>query len=454
MSTQQFALGARYGGGTGTAPAELDDRHGWRPTAALVRAALVSATFAAAAVGFGRPDLLVLATPFVVHAVAVLGRRPRSTPRPTSRLVHRTLREGEAGTTVTVEVTGAGDAEHLVLAAEREPWTAYRPASGVTGVAALPPRPGLRLDLPVVSLRWGRRPVGGGVVVATGPWAGLEWGPHVLLPSVLTTLPTPGVYDGRAPVPHPVGLVGMHPARRPGEGTELASVRPFTPGDRLRRVHWPVSLRTGALHVTSTVAEQDSGILLLVDSGVEVGTSGGTTGDASSLDVAVRAAGALAEHYLRRGDRVGLRVLGAAARGVVPLSSGRRHLRRVLEVLAMVVPGERHDADPRRFRIPPGTVVVVLTPMLSDAVLAATRTLARRGLDLVVVDTMPADLGAVAEGPRDRIAWRMRVLEREDLLDRVRRTGVPVVRWSGPGTLDEVLRGLGRRARQPRMAPR
>jgi hypothetical protein len=92
--------------------------------------------------------------------------------------------------------------------------------------------------------------------------------------------------------------------------------------------------------------------------------------------------------------------------------------------------------------------------MLSDQVVAATRTLAQRGLDLVVVDTMPLGLDAFTEGPRDRIAWRMRLLEREVLIDRVRRAGVPVARWSGPGTLDEVLRDLGRRARQPRMAHR
>jgi uncharacterized protein (DUF58 family) len=452
--SNEYALGALVRSGRSASSGEGEAGSPWRPTHALVRAGLVSATFAAVAVGFGRPDLMVLATPFLVHTVAVLLRRPTEEPRPSSRLAHRTIREGEAGTTVSVSVDGAGDAEHVVLAVDAEPWTAFRPSSGVVGVAAVPTRPILDIDLPVASLRWGRRPVGGGVVVATGPWAGREWGPRTLLPVMLTTLPTPGVYDGRAPVPHPLGLVGTHPARRAGDGTELASIRPFAPGDRLRRVHWPVSLRTGALHVTSTVAEEDSGILLLVDAGVEVGVSGGTTGAESSMDVAVRAAGALAEHYLHRGDRVGLRILGAASRGVVPLSSGRRHLRRVLETLSMVVPGARHDSDPRRFRVPPGTVVVVLSPMLSDQVVAATRTLAQRGLDLVVVDTMPVDLDAFAEGPRDRIAWRMRLLEREVLIVRVRRAGVPVARWSGPGTLDEVLRDLGRRARQPRMAHR
>ncbi|MGA9746515.1 MAG: DUF58 domain-containing protein, partial [Nocardioides sp.] len=219
------------------------------------------------------------------------------------------------------------------------------------------------------------------------------------------------------------------------------------------RIEWRTSLRSGALHVTSTVAEQESGILLVVDSGVEVGASDGLSDSVSSLDVAVRAAGALAEHYLHVGDRVGLRVLGASARGAVPISAGRRHLRRVLDSLARVVPGERHEVDPSRLRVAPGTVVVVLSPILSDQVIALITALAQRGLDLVVVDTLPLDV--VAVGPdRDRIAWRMRLLERDTLLGRVRRSGVPVASWSGPGTLDEVLRGLGRRTRQPRAVRR
>ena len=55
---------------------------------------------------------------------------------------------------------------------------------------------------------------------------------------------------------------------------------------------------------------------------------------------------------------------------------------------------------------------------------------------------------------RRQLAWRMRLLERETLLLRVSRAGVPVVPWRGPGTLDDVLRGLGRRARRPRLAAR
>jgi uncharacterized protein (DUF58 family) len=220
----------------------------------------------------------------------------------------------------------------------------------------------------------------------------------------------------------------------------------------LRRVRWPVSLRTGALHVTTTVAEQDSSVLLLVDTAVEVGSSGGVHGTASSLDVAVRAAGAVAEHTLRRGDRVALRPLAATRPAAVPPGAGAAHLRRVLDTLARMEPGEGGTV-PTRWPVPAGAVVLVFSPMLSDAAVAATSTLALRGLSVVVVDTLPEhpDLGGER---RSELAWRIRMLERDALLLRLARAGTPVVAWRGPGTLDEVLRRFARRSTLPRLVRR
>ena len=243
----------------------------------------------------------------------------------------------------------------------------------------------------------------------------------------------------------------MDPARRRGDGYEFESIRPFRPGDRLRRVQWRVSLRSGSLHVTSTQAEEDSSILLLVDSGIEVGVSGGVHGAPSSLDVAVRAAGAIAEHYLARGDRVGLRVLGSTSRTVVPTSAGRLHQRRVLETLARVVPGENRDLDPERMRfdVPrrhrrAGVLADALAGLghrHHQARLAGARRGRRR---------LPARGRRPGRGdPHLRTAWRMRLLERARCSTRAERHGIPVVRWRGPGTLDEVLRRLRRRAATP-----
>jgi hypothetical protein len=48
------------------------------------------------------------------------------------------------------------------------------------------------------------------------------------------------------------------------------------------------------------------------------------------------------------------------------------------------------------------------------------------------------------------LAWRMRRLERDQVLAGLAALGCPVIAWRGPGTLDDVLRRLARRASVPR----
>ena len=418
----------------------------WHATPVLVRAGLGSAALSVIAVVLARPDLLVLATPLLVHAVGAVVRRPGRTPSATVRLGNSYVREGD-GTLVRVSVDGAEDVEHAVLALVPHRHVVAQPASGVVGASWWDRASRRVLELPVAGLRWGRRRIGDGLVAGTSAWAGYAWGPMPVFPEDLTVLPQPGVFDSRTASPHPIGLVGQHPARRRGDGSEFESIRPFQPGDRLRRIQWRVSLRTGNLHVTSAVAEEDASVLLLVDSGVEVGRSEGVRGRASTLDVAVRASAAVAEHYLIRGDRVGLRILGSTHHNAVNTAAGRRHLRRVLDTLARVVPGENPDLDPdrMRFQVSAGSIVLVFSPMLSRVSVVATTALAARGLDVVVVDCLPDDIDVAGDDERAALAWRMRLLEREVLVTRLRRNGIPVVAWRGPGTLDEVLHRLGRR---------
>ena len=76
----------------------------------------------------------------------------------------------------------------------------------------------------------------------------------------------------------------------------------------------------------------------------------------------------------------------------------------------------------------------------------------------MVVDTLPPDVRPGAQpGLRSDVAdlgWRMRRLERDDLLASLAATGCPVVQWRGPGTVDEVLRRLARRAQLPQVGAR
>jgi hypothetical protein len=107
-----------------------------------------------------------------------------------------------------------------------------------------------------------------------------------------------------------------------------------------------------------------------------------------------------------------------------------------------------------RFQVAAGAVVIVFSPMLSERAVVATTTLARRGLSVVVVDTLPADVDLGDVTRTTLLAWRMRRLERELLLARITRLGVPIVAWHGPGSLDAVLRRLARRAALPALVRR
>jgi hypothetical protein len=77
---------------------------------------------------------------------------------------------------------------------------------------------------------------------------------------------------------------------------------------------------------------------------------------------------------------------------------------------------------------------------------------------VLVVDTLPPDVrpeGADGADPALlALAWRMRRIDRSVLLDRLAALGCPVVAWRGPGTLDDVLRRLARRAELPRVVTR
>lgn len=425
---------------------------GWRPTAALGRALVLGAVGLALALAAGEPALVVLVAPFVVLSAVALVHRPSAVPQLAARVDHRTVQEGQ-GTTARLTLTGAEDAEYVVRSAARAPYLALRPSHGQVGrlVGEAPP------DIEVGAQRWGRRMVGEEKVALYTPWSGFRFGPVHLPAEPLRVLPATAPYDSRAEAPQPIGLVGANRSRRAGAGTELAGIRPFQAGDRLRRINWRVSLRTGDLHVVTTRAEEDTGVLLVVDALADHGVSEGVAGAASSLDLTVRAAAAVAEHHVRRGDRVALRVVGRGGEQV-GYGAGARHLRRIQDRLATLRVGDLADAESLSLGVTGGAVVVVLSPMLAPSVGTITATLTRRGVPVLVVDTLPPDaVPAAGDGVEPKVAalaWRMRLLERSVVLDRLGRLGCPVVPWRGPGTLDDVLRRLARRAQQPRVVVR
>ena len=426
----------------------------WRATAALGRALMLAGLGIGGAVLMGEPVGLVLVAPLVVFAALGLAARPTRTPSARADIDHVSLHEGQ-GTTSRLRLTDAEDAEQITRVVAEARYVATHPADGrVSGFVA----DGLPI-LEISPRRWGRRTLGHERVALTTRWAGYRWGPATLPGLEMHVLPGPTAYTSRAETPQPKGLVGAHRSARQGAGTEFAGIREFQPGDRLRRINWRISSRTQRLHATTTRAEEDAGMLLVIDAVADHGRSGGVDGAASSLDLSVRAAAALAEHAVRRGDRIALRVVGGSGRQL-RFGSGWVHLRRLLLALSGIHSGvEGHRALATHARVPlratEGTTVVLLTPMLTEAIATVAATTARRGLPTLVIDTLPADAEPAFPDDTDPeladLAWRMRKVEREQVLAGLSALGCPVVAWRGPGTLDEVLHRLARRAQLPQV---
>jgi uncharacterized protein (DUF58 family) len=447
----------------------------WRVTPAHVRALLLGLLLVALGVLLRRPDALVLGTPLLIVGLWATALAPTTSPVVRAGIQHPVLREGQA-TLWSADIDPHPSVEEAGLSLFPTPYTRYTPGSRSVGAAIRrTDEEPVRLAVTCQSTRWGHRPLGPAILALTGPLGAFRWEPEpVVLPTV-PTVPLPDRFTARVPVPRPDGLVGRNRSHHQGQGGELDQIRPFRFGDRLRRVHWPVSVRTGELHVTATHADQDTEILLLVDAMHDIGLSEGVDAGSSSLDNAVRAAAAISEHYLRAGDRVGLLVLGARDVPHVTAAAGSNHLRRLLDVLARVrvadgtVSDEKRLRSQLRHRVPAGTLAVILTPAISPEVLAHAVSLARRGVSVVTVDTLPPHLAtpdiamarlaelspSATERPdQTRLAWRIRLLERSREMTRAREAGVPIVPWAGPGTLDLVLRDLGRRSRAPRVVSR
>ncbi len=426
----------------------------WRPSVAYFRAAVGAVVIIMAGLIARRPDLLVIATPLAVVTVWSLLTRPSSPVTFHERLGHSTIREGEA-TTWHGEFSGDDDFDIAVAWIEPTSWMDTRPSSGAVttgvadGVASL--AIGLR------STRWGWRPIQTVSVVAVSPWAGFRWSTLAPLHR-LTTLPRPARFDTDASARPSDGLVGLHRSARAGEGNEFAGIRPFRAGDRMRRINWPRSVRTGGLQVNSTWADLDTHVALLIDASDDFGVSEGIDGLASSLDGAVRAAGAIAEHYAPRGDRVSLRTFGRARTYSVRPGTGRGQLRRILETLARMTPEDSSrtgssGSTGRQLGRLDAELVVMLSPLIAPEALDLAVELGRRGMMVVIVDTLPEHV-VQDEDPYVALAWRIRLLERRRELRMVKAAGIPVVEWRGPGSLDPVIRDVSRRASGPRLVPR
>jgi uncharacterized protein (DUF58 family) len=237
-------------------------------------------------------------------------------------------------------------------------------------------------------------------------------------------------------------FAGSQVPRARGEGIEFADLRPFVPGDRVRRVNWRATARRGEPWVTETHPERNSDVVIFLDTFLEARQRAEGT-----LDLAVSAAASLATHYLREKDRVGLVSFGGVINWL-HVSSGIVQLYRILDSLLdaeIFLSYAWKDIDLLPVRaLPPEALVLALSPLLDERAVRTLLDIRARGFDLAVVEISPVPFAPAGPGELDRLARRLWLLRREALRSRYLRLGVPVVEWDGEVSLQSALEEVRR----------
>jgi uncharacterized protein (DUF58 family) len=381
------------------------------------------------------PELVVLAAPFaLVPALGVLlARRPRVNA--TVELVSERALEGDE-LDVAVTIVPESGAERVDVLLELPRGVALAEGSNPVAIHLNDRRP-RELLFRVRCERWGGYALGRVFVRARDPFGLVRWEQELDRRAPLKVYPREELLRALLK-PHDTQVFGgNHVAREKGEGIEFADLRPFVPGDRVRRVNWRASARRGELWVNEYHAERNADVVIFLDSFAEVGEPG-----ASTLDDALRAAASLAARYLREKDRVGFVSFGGTLNWLLP-STGATQLYRIVDTMldtrvALNYAWKDLDIIPPR-TLPPRALVVALSPLVDDRAVSALLNVRGRGFDLVVIETSPLRFLPPGDSLVAETALRIWRLRREALRGRFERAGVPVAVWDAERPLAAAL---------------
>jgi uncharacterized protein (DUF58 family) len=385
---------------------------------------VVTAIGALAGLALGRPSFVALVAPFTAYVAVGLSFGTKPAVALSADVARERVLEGDE-VTVAVHVDPRVDVDFLEL--ELRAGRKLVVVGDARQVLRLRAGERRKARFGVQADRWGGYPVGvvagrardrfGLVESQLGP---ITLGAVRVFPRLesLRSLVSPAELQATA---------GGRVARDRGEGIEFAEIRPFMPGDRVRRVNWRATARRGAPYVSERHPERNADVILFLDTFSEVRDATGST-----LTLAVRAAASLAAAYLARKDRVGVVGFGGVLRGLGP-RLGSAQLYRILDALigSEVVFSYAHkDVSfvPRQL-LPSKALVIAITPLIDERSIGALLDLHGRGFDLSVIDVSPVPFAVPPRTPSDAVAHRLWVLKRETRRTQFEQRGVAVSEW-------------------------
>jgi uncharacterized protein (DUF58 family) len=225
---------------------------------------------------------------------------------------------------------------------------------------------------------------------------------------------------------------GNELARTRGDGIEFAEIRPFVQGDRVRHINWPATGRRGSLQMNDLHPERNSDVILFLDT---------FRANGDSVDRTLRAAIGIADLYLKQRDRVGVIAFGGTLRWLRP---GMGLRQRYVLVEAMLdtrievsYAWKTIDLIPPH-TLPPKALVIALTPLTDERIVAALDQLSGRGFDLAICE-VAVEPPVKPTDPVGQLAARILALSRETRRQRYHRAGVAATGWRSGEPLEKAL---------------
>jgi uncharacterized repeat protein (TIGR01451 family) len=227
------------------------------------------------------------------------------------------------------------------------------------------------------------------------------------------------------------GFAGPIPARQRGSGVDFFGLREYQLGDPLRAVNWRVTARHEEALFTNEFEQEriaDVGLILDARQQSEIHSEAG-----SLFEHSVRATAALADSFLREGNRVGLLVYGWNMERAFP-GYGKVQRDRILRTLARARTGSNFALEnleylPTRF-FPPRSQIILVSSMLQDDLQVLTQ-LRAVGYSVIVVSPDPVSFEArlADKGKIIPLAVRLARIERVTLIRNLQRVGIQVIDW-------------------------
>jgi uncharacterized protein (DUF58 family) len=227
-----------------------------------------------------------------------------------------------------------------------------------------------------------------------------------------------------------------------------SGVREYVPGDPMKRIHWPTSIRRGQLMVKEFEQDPQAEVWLFLDTYKNSHiTKGGASQEvppiddllllrrrqvklpASTLEYAVSITASLAHYFIGERRAVGLvSALGKTFK-VIPAERSERQEAKILEELAFLQAESTYTlptlVTAQMGQLPQGSSAILVTPMIWPELLLAVDSLQRRNLRPVVVLLMSQSFGSRANN--------------EDLAQSLHERKVPVCRVYCEADLSETL---------------